>query len=194
MLFCFMEFRSFFKPLRLSDFSTDKFLCKKQSLRIIIYIFDMLNIFTSNKIMNMINPEETVFYSIAKAIKEYKRFVQKKIENLVRDLTLDQYLVLFALNKNPTMSQKEIANLVFKDYASITRIIELMVNKNYLVRTINKNDRRKFHLIITPKGKDSIEKLTPLIKKNRKMALSGFGVDEVSKLNDMLNRIVTNCK
>ncbi|MFH6942778.1 MarR family winged helix-turn-helix transcriptional regulator [Flavobacterium sp. FlaQc-50] len=139
-------------------------------------------------------PTGTVLYSLEQAIKEYRKISQKKISKIVTDITVDQCLVLIILNKNSDYSQKEIANLIFKDNASITRIIELMVKKDYLKREINEFDRRKFNLKITEKGQNTIELLSPVITHNRETALNGLTNNEIELLDKILNKIISNCK
>ncbi|PKB15290.1 MarR family winged helix-turn-helix transcriptional regulator [Flavobacterium sp. 5] len=139
------------------------------------------------------NPTKTVLYTIEKTIKEYRKIAQRNIGKVVNDITVDQGLILIILDQNSNYSQKEIAELIFKDNASITRIIELMVKKDYLTRKINELDRRKFNLEVTEKGKKTIELLTPVIQTNRKKALEGLSQDEIESLDKILNKIITNC-
>jgi DNA-binding MarR family transcriptional regulator len=140
------------------------------------------------------NPTGTVLYTVEQTIKEYRKISQKNIKKIVSDITVDQCLLLIMINKNSDYSQKEIAELIFKDNTSITRIIELMVKKEYLTRTINELDRRKFNLEITEKGKKTIELLTPVINKNRQIALEGLSEDEIELLDKILSKIISNCK
>lgn len=144
--------------------------------------------------MEQKNPTGTVLYTIEQTIKEYRKISQKNIEQIVSDITVDQCLVLIILNDDSNSSQKEIADLIFKDKASITRIVELMVKKDYLTRGMNELDRRKFNLQITEKGKKTIELLSPIIKQNRKTALFGLSADEIELLDQLLYKIITNCK
>ncbi|CAM3972291.1 MarR family winged helix-turn-helix transcriptional regulator [Flavobacterium sinopsychrotolerans] len=144
--------------------------------------------------MNIKNPTGTVLYSIEQAIKEYRKVSQKNIDKIVKDITIDQCLVLIILNKDERISQNELANLIFKDNASITRMIELMVKKDYLNRTIHKEDRRKFNLEITEKGKKTIELINPIVQVNRETALYGLSQEEINLLDKTLNKIITNCK
>ena len=139
-------------------------------------------------------PTGTVLYSIEQTIKEYRKSSQKNITKIVKDITIDQCLVLIILNNKTTSSQKEIADLIFKDYASITRIIELMVKKDYLIRTSNQDDRRKFTLELTGKGEKTLDLLTPEIQQNRKKALKGLSTDEIDQLDKILHKIISNCK
>lgn len=144
--------------------------------------------------MKKSNPTGTVLYTIEQTIKEYRKISQKNIGKIVNDITVDQCLLLIVLNKNSNYSQKEIAELIFKDNTSITRIIELMVKKEYLTRKINELDRRKFNLEITEKGKKTIELLTPVINKNRQDALEGLSENEIELLDKILSKILSNCK
>lgn len=144
--------------------------------------------------MKLKNPTGTVLYTIEQTIKEYRKISQKNIAKIVSDMTVDQGLVLLILNENSNYSQKDIAGLIFKDNASITRIIELMVKKDYLVRTVNELDRRKFNLEITEKGRNTVELLSPAIKLNRTTALDGLSENEIELLDTLLNKIITNCK
>ncbi|MBC5833867.1 MarR family transcriptional regulator [Flavobacterium sp. F372] len=140
------------------------------------------------------NPTGTVLYSIEQAIKEYRKVSQKNISKIVKDITIDQCLVLIILNKDSNISQNVLANLIFKDSASITRMIELMVKKEYLIRTIHKKDRRKFNLEITEKGKKTLELIEPVIKINRETALDGLSLEEINFLEKTLHKIISNCK
>jgi len=144
--------------------------------------------------MNNKNPTATVLYLIEHAIKEYRKISQRNISKIVKDITIDQCLVLIILNKDDKISQNELANLVFKDNASITRMIELMVKKDYLNRTIHQEDRRKFNLEVTEKGKKMLELINPIAKLNRETALNGLSLEEINLLEKTLNKIITNCK
>lgn len=144
--------------------------------------------------MKQKNPTGTVLYTIEQAIKEYRKVCQKNIEKVVSDITVDQCLVLIILNENEKISQIEIARLIFKDNASITRIIELMVKKDYLIREANEVDKRKSKLVITEKGRETIVLLTPVFKLNRKTALDGLSFDEIELLDKLLHKIISNCK
>ena len=143
--------------------------------------------------MSITLPSETVFHSIERAIKEYRKFSQKNISNKIEDLTIDQGMVLLFLDKHSELTQKEIAALIFKDNASMTRMINLMVNKKYLKRSMNKVDRRRFTLELTAKGKDVLETLPPIILSNREKSLEGISPNEIIQLETILKKIAANC-
>jgi DNA-binding MarR family transcriptional regulator len=138
--------------------------------------------------------DKILFYTLEKSIKVYRKFAQNRILKSGYDITIDQWLVLKTLHENKSISQNEIAELVFKDFASITRIIEILVQKAYITRKINTTDRRKFVLEITENGNKIIEKIYPIVIENRKQALTDLSIDEINNLKIQLEKIITNCK
>lgn len=138
--------------------------------------------------------DQIIFYSIEKSIKSYRQFAQKRIEKKGLDITIDQWLVLKTIENNAGITQQQIAINVFKDYASITRIIEILVTKKFLERNLHSVDRRRFDLRITKLGLQILKRLTPIIESNRKQALSGITKAEIELLKKALNKITENCK
>ncbi len=141
----------------------------------------------------MENINAVLFYTLEKSIKVYRKYAQTLIANAGFDITIDQWLVLKSLQENSHLSQNEIADLVFKDMASITRIIELLVKKELVERHINNSDRRKFELKITKNGKKMIELISPIVKNNRKQALKGITKLEQNNLTSRLEILINNC-
>jgi len=144
-------------------------------------------------IMNLDTPTNTVLYSIEEAIKAYRKLCQKNISQIIPDITVDQGLILMMLD-NTDKTQSEIADLIFKDYASMTRIIKLMINKNYLIKTTSNEDKRKVELHITNKGKKVLKQLAPIIQENRNTALNNISEGEMEQLYKTLRKITNNCK
>ena len=143
--------------------------------------------------MNLRAPTDIVIYSIEKVIKTYRRFAQNNIREIGTSITVDQALLLILLQNRPKLTQVEMAEVLFKDYASITRMVELMVKNDYLTRNENQEDRRRKELIISKKGEDIIEKLFPIIEENRNTALKGLSQSEIEQLDSLLKKIISNC-
>jgi len=140
-----------------------------------------------------INSHQTIFYDIENAIKKYRKFAQHNLSEVVSDITLDQILILSILDSESDISQKDIALILFKDFASVTRMIELLVKKGYLLRKIHEQDRRMFNLQITEKGYETLVKLKPIILKNRSQALKGLSDEQIKQFKITLNQITNNC-
>ena len=144
--------------------------------------------------MPVANPSQTVFYAIEKAIKVYRQFAQRRITSRGIDITVDQLLILRAMQDHEEITQKQIADMVFKDYASITRIIDLLVKKEYLQRKMHPVDRRRFDLTITTDGNQVLAQLDETVASYRKDALRGISKSEVDSLQKLLQKITDNCQ
>lgn len=137
--------------------------------------------------------EQIIFYSLEKSIKKYRQYSQKNISKLNIKITLDQWLILKSLEEVPDRSQQQIAVNIFKDYASVTRIIEILVKKKYISRKLHTEDRRRFDLRITKLGSNILSVLKPVIQSNREKALSNIAKKDIETLQNILNKIIKNC-
>lgn len=141
----------------------------------------------------MKSPLHTAFYTIEKTIKVYRRFAQKRITKLEQNITLDQVIALKVIIDNKDISQKELAHLLFKDAASISKIIQTLSKKKMIERQFHKKDRRRYSLIPTKTGIQTISNLFGLIKDNRNVALKGIEAHEIEIMQKTLNKIIDNC-
>lgn len=142
----------------------------------------------------MENLNNVIFYHIEQAIKTYRMYAQKQIKSKGLNITIDQWLVLKSLKENPDLNQAELAEIVFKDNASITRIIDLLVKSGYVEREINPNDRRKFNLNITSTGNKILDETYAIVLQNRKIALSDITENDIQIMSKTLQKITHNCK
>lgn len=137
---------------------------------------------------------DILFYNMDKAIRTYRNYAQKRLRDHGYKITIDQWLIIKAILENPGIMQQELAEIVFKDNASVTRIIELLVKSGYLQREINPNDRRKTILKVTAEGKLIIGKVQVLVLENRQTALVDIENSKLQTTNEVLNTITKNCK
>lgn len=145
-----------------------------------------------HQIFVMENLSSIVFYTIDKSIKSYRQYAQKQLKAAGFELTIDQWLVLKSIEEDSEAKQQDIAEKAFKDVASITRIIELLVQKEYLSREFHTSDRRRFKLLLTKKGNETLKTMQPYIKNNRSKALEGISPEELTEINKILLKIIKN--
>ena len=137
--------------------------------------------------------DRIIFYKLDKAIKTYRQFAQRRMNDAGLAITIDQWLVLHAIEDKPGIAQLEIAGIVFKDAASVTRIIELLTQKGFLERQENK-DRRRYTLQLTDEGKAMTRQVNKIAEQNRSIALNGISENELQKMNQLLITIIDNCQ
>lgn len=141
--------------------------------------------------MNKLNT--VLFYTIEKAIKTYRQYAQKQLKEYGLKITLDQWLVVKSIIDNPEITQQEIAEKVFKDNASVTRIIELLVKAKYLKRTVNKVDKRRSNLTVTTEGEKVFEEVYRIVLNNRATALNNVNLKDLEITSKVLKEIINNC-
>lgn len=138
--------------------------------------------------------ERVVFYMLDKAIKTYRQFAQRRLNEAGLDITIDQWLVLHTIEDTPEISQWEIAERVFKDAASVTRIVDLLIKKGYLLRQSHPQDRRRFTLELTKEGKTLTKLVNKVSEENRSIGLKGISEKELQQLKQTLTTIIDNCQ
>ncbi|QRA42163.1 MarR family winged helix-turn-helix transcriptional regulator [Chryseobacterium cucumeris] len=134
-----------------------------------------------------------IFYNIDKAIRSYRNYAQRQLKAHGYTITIDQWLIIKAILENPGITQNEIGDLVFKDNASVTRMIDLMVKSEYIIRKVHPEDRRKTNLEVTDSGVKVIKEVQNIVEKNRKTALKGISNEELEVMYSALLKISENC-
>jgi DNA-binding MarR family transcriptional regulator len=137
--------------------------------------------------------ERLVFYKLDKAIKTYRQMAQRRMNDAGLGVTIDQWLVLNAIHDQPGISQGEIAQKVFKDAASVTRIIDLLIEKKFLLRESHSTDRRRYELVLTKEGKNLMRQVNRIAEENRGIGLKGLEEKELEQLKQTLDTIIHNC-
>ncbi|MBW7675056.1 MarR family winged helix-turn-helix transcriptional regulator [Chryseobacterium chendengshani] len=137
--------------------------------------------------------DSIIFYNIDKAIRTYRNYAQQQLKANGFKITIDQWLTIKSILENPGITQNEIGDLVFKDNASVTRIIDLLVKSEFISRTAHAKDRRKTNLEVTDTGKKIIKEVQNLVENNRKTALENISAAELEVMNSTLIKITQNC-
>jgi DNA-binding MarR family transcriptional regulator len=134
-----------------------------------------------------------IFYSLDKAIRSYRRMAQANIDRAGLAITIDQWLVLQVLLEHDDLTQNEIAERVFKDQASVARMLALLVRRKLLSAVPLPHDGRRTKLRVTKRGKQMLEDIQPIVLNNRALALAGISEEELAMMRGVLERIAANC-
>ena len=138
--------------------------------------------------------DKIIFYSIDKAIRTYRQFAQTQLRKNGFEMTVDQWIVMKCILVNPEITQQEIAEKVFKDTASVTRIITLLVKAKYLTRKTMLTNRRRVVLKVTPFGLETLDRMEKIILQNREVALNEISQEDINLVKKVMDKIAENCK
>lgn len=111
------------------------------------------------------------------------------------DLTPDQYVILYLLLKNDEiMYQRQLAEVMLKDRANISRIIDIMHQKGLLEKIPDSNGRKIYKLIVTEKGKEIKERIFPTDIDLIKMITNGISKEELAITFSTLEKMNLNIR
>ncbi len=136
--------------------------------------------------------EEFPGFILERTAKRMKQFFQQQLNAAEVGITIDQWIVLQVIARAGGMYQHEIAAATFKDPPTVTRIIDLLVEKKLINRLADTDDRRRFRIQLTRTGVKKIEEVSPVIKAARRQAWDGFEEKQCDSLVYMLNQIFEN--
>ncbi|MNB87217.1 transcriptional regulator SlyA [compost metagenome] len=90
------------------------------------------------------------------------------------------------------INQKEVAAAAAKDQPTTARIVELLLKKGFITKSLNQSDRRAFLLYPTDLGKQLIEDTVALERQVISTAVTGLSDAELEVLRGMLEHIYHN--
>ncbi len=125
-------------------------------------------------------------------LKLIKQDILKRFRDNGIDLTPEQWTVISELADQKTIYQRELAAGTFKDAPTVSRIVELLVNRGYVSRKADKLDRRKFLVSLTVKGKAIYEKSAPILYDARTLGWKGLNDTDYKDLTRILSKISSN--
>jgi len=131
-------------------------------------------------------------YQIEVTSKKVRQAFQHRLTDAKIKVTVDQWVLLQALDRKDGISQLELAKAVFKDQPSVTRIIDLLVQKKLITRNPDSTDRRKFSIVLTKEGKSVVAKIKPLVLDFRKQVFAGIPSQELDQFQRTLSTIFNN--
>ncbi|QFR49645.1 MarR family transcriptional regulator [Sulfurimonas lithotrophica] len=106
----------------------------------------------------------------------------------------EQWIILYRVVEKDGIAQKELSDSTFKDQGNLTRMIDKLVEKGYLLRDSDDNDRRSVKLFATQSSKQLVEKIAPLSQIQNEKLSESFTEDEKIKFIELLNKAYTNIK
>ncbi|WP_282936881.1 MarR family transcriptional regulator [Paenibacillus sp. RC67] len=110
------------------------------------------------------------------------------------DITVDQWEILVILWEQEGITQKDLAERLYKDQTNIARMLFKLEKKGFIHRVTHETDRRALRVYLTAKGRDIKEEiLTPSIEAYKK-TIKGLSEEEVETFRRILAVMYNNVK
>lgn len=81
-----------------------------------------------------------------------KQYLAAKLKQMGVPLTPEQFMLIDLLWNHGEMSQQQLADLMHKDKNSVTKLVDAIERKGFVVRQQNRHDRRSNTLVLTEKA------------------------------------------
>ena len=121
-----------------------------------------------------------------------KHFIAAKLRDAEVPLTPEQFMLIDLLWNHGEMSQQQLADMMQKDKNSVTKLVDAIERKGFVVRKQNINDRRSNTLVLTEKA----NQLKPGAKQKGisilDEMLTGISQDELKGFLETLRKLNAN--
>ena len=121
-----------------------------------------------------------------------KQYTAAMLKQQKIDLTPEQFLLIDLLWNQGPLSQQDLADQMQKDKNSITKLVDAIERKGFVVRQQNPNDRRSNTIILTDKAftlrDDAQTKGIPILNK----MLEGIPENELHSFLETLEKLCAN--
>jgi DNA-binding MarR family transcriptional regulator len=121
-----------------------------------------------------------------------KQFIASKLRQMDVPLTPEQFMLIDLLWNQGEMTQQQLADQMQKDKNSVTKLVDAIERKGFVVRQQNPHDRRANTLILTEKA----NQLKPGAKRKGisilDEILDGISEDELRGFLATLNKLNRN--
>ncbi len=135
----------------------------------------------------------------AKQFRENTRILECHLGNINKTdcccfgISETQCFVLVEIGRKPNISVKELSEILRLDKSGISRIVEELVQKNYVERKPSEDDRRYVVLNLTHAGKERFEKIENDMNQKFKQILDKIPVDKRTQVIEALELCNAAC-
>jgi len=113
--------------------------------------------------------EKSIFNRLGFIINQTSWAMRRRIQGVITkqgfSITPEQWILINLLCEKPGISQTELANLMFKEKASITRMLKGLKKQELIELSLDQKDRRKHQVHLSVKGLNLQKDLLPIIIK-----------------------------
>lgn len=127
-------------------------------------------------------------------------FLLNKAARIMRDevaeglkplsLSFQEYVILRMIENHASETQQELAMRNGIDRTSMVDIVDKLEKRELLVRHKDEHDRRKYQLLITPKGRKTLTHAKRITEKVQKKLLQPLSEIELQTTKEALSKLI----
>ncbi len=132
------------------------------------------------------------FFKIDTTIKKIRYALQKRFDEAKLEITVDQWTLIDHIYRNEGISQNALAEMTAKDAPTVTRILDLLINKGLAIRRMSGEDRRRFNIFLTQKGDEKFKSALPIVIDVRRKGWGDLSDEDYIIFTKILDTIYKN--
>jgi len=121
-----------------------------------------------------------------------RKSIAKNIKEAGFDITPQEFAILNRLATHPSLNQRMLAELTYKDRPAVTRMLTHLMSKGLVEKQTCNNDRRAYLVGLTKKGKKVRDLIVPIAQKVLHQALDGTKIKDIEITIKTLHKITAN--
>lgn len=123
--------------------------------------------------------------------KLHKKIIEREVNQT--GVYRSQHQILMYVADHPNVSQKDIALLHHASPATIAVSLKKLEKGGYLVRRMAEDDNRVNQILLTEKGRATVEKSKQMFRQIEAQALEGISDEEIQRVEAVLKHLFENC-
>ena len=142
--------------------------------------------------MDLGKDDKRVGFLLERTTRIVKLCFTKAFAQLEVDITPEQWVVLDTLVQEGAMSQVDIAQIIYKNTPTVSRLIDQLERKGFLNRVPSDEDRRATIISITTEGKKLVDQCLPEVKRLRELTWEGLNDKEYQQFTRIIDQVFKN--
>lgn len=131
--------------------------------------------------------KDSLGHKLITILQTMRNYTKAPLEKL--GITHGHFITLLYISENEGLTQAQLAETHRKDRNIVSRNIDVLEEKGFVIRKRGITDRRSFTIHLTDLGHSVIAKHKNLIKESEQEALTNLSKDEISIFYSLLNKI-----
>lgn len=133
------------------------------------------------------NQEDSIGFQISKTTNKFRKITTELLTKY--NIAPEQRTILEIIKNNYNIDQTTLAEIVQKDKTTISRTINTLIKKKFVIKKSSKKDRRLNLLYLTKEALIILKKSDYIIKSLREKTDSIITLDEKKELFQILNKL-----
>jgi len=120
-----------------------------------------------------------------------RKLIYESFDKMDDSLTRTQQIILLALSVQDNLSMSQLADRICTSNEQATRAVAQLVDKGYVIRMQNKQNRRVVNISLTEKARNHVEEAKQEVLSDTLSTAKGLTDEELKTLNTSLSNVIT---